>query len=126
MKAISLKQKWDWESVRVSRLDLRKARYGSFQNYEFRIRVAKADLFFKFSDEVAGWKKFRNFEGDLGNLLKLVRSKTVVRPFKVEGPVELRVDGDHELSLSLPVSFLKLKYGQFFYFQLQNLEKFWY
>lgn len=104
MKAVSLKQKWDWESVSVSKLDLRRARYGSFQSHEFRIRVGNADLFFKFPDEVAGWKRFRYFEGDLGNLLKLVRSKSVVRPFKVEGPVELRVVGDYDLSLLLPVS----------------------
>ncbi|KAK4795897.1 hypothetical protein SAY86_028223 [Trapa natans] len=102
VKAISSKQKWDWGSVSVSKLDLRRARYGTFQSYEFRIRVGKADLFFKFSDDVVGWKRFRNFEGDLGNLLKLIRSKAAVRPFKVEGPVELRVDDDHELMLSLP------------------------
>ncbi|XP_031379100.1 uncharacterized protein LOC116194426 [Punica granatum] len=104
VKAISSKQKWDGESVTVSELDLRRARYGSFQRYDFRVQVGKADLFFKFSDDVAGWKKFRNFEGDLGDLVKFVSSKSAVGSFKAEGPLELRVDGDHDLSLLLPLN----------------------
>lgn len=88
----------------MSKLDWRRARYGTAQRHGVRIRVGKADLFFKLSDDVLNWKKPGKLEGEFADWVREVSSRSVVGSFKVEGPFELRVDGDHELSLQLPLN----------------------
>ncbi|KAK9270420.1 hypothetical protein L1049_025999 [Liquidambar formosana] len=104
LKAISVRQRWNLEGLRVSELDVRKARLGKARRFEFRIRIGKSDLLFRFSDEVASWKKLRKRGGDFGSLVTEISSMAVLDTFKVEGPFELRVDGDDELSILLPLN----------------------
>ncbi|XP_043711375.1 uncharacterized protein LOC122660223 [Telopea speciosissima] len=103
LKLISLRQSWDLDEIRVSNLDVGKARIGSAQRYEFRLRVGKSDLLFKFPDEVDSWRKLRK-TGEFKSLVSEVSSETLLNPFKLEGPFELRVGGDDDLSLVLPIN----------------------
>lgn len=106
MKAISLKQKWDLKDLRVLNSDAvgNKFRFGTFQNFEFRIGFGKNNNFsVKFSDQVVSWSKLRTPKSDLGYLIRRVGNLAVLDSIKLKGPFELVVDGTHHLSLSLPV-----------------------
>lgn len=104
VKEISAKQKWALEHTRVSKLDLRKLRFGTSQRYEFRVGLGKTSLLAKFSDEVGSWKKFRKPKHDFGYLVNEVSSTALLDTFKVEGPLELRVDSSSVApSLLMPV-----------------------
>ncbi|OVA10513.1 hypothetical protein BVC80_8985g50 [Macleaya cordata] len=103
LKAISVRQNWTLEEIRVSDVDVRNAKVGSSQRYDFRIRFGKSDLEFKFSDEVDSWRKLRR-KGGFGPSIYEASSKTVLNTIDLEGPFELLVDGDDELSLLLPFS----------------------
>ncbi|KAF8409987.1 hypothetical protein HHK36_002507 [Tetracentron sinense] len=89
LKTISVRQGWNLEQIRVSNLDVRNARIGSSQRCEFRLRIGKSDLVFKFSDEVDLWRRLKE-RGEFGSLVNEVSSKTVLNTFKLEGPFELR------------------------------------
>lgn len=108
MDAIANKEKWALEDVRVSELDVKKAKYGTVQTREFRVRVAKRDIVFKMYEEALEWKKLavvrKNGSSNFETLVREIGSKAVVDSFKIEGPFELQVarDDDH-LSLMLPV-----------------------
>lgn len=109
LKAISLKQKWDLEDVKVSKLDLRKVRFGSASRVEFRVGFGKSKWVIKRSEdeeqEVGSWKKFRNEKSDFGSLVTEIGSLMgVLNTFKMKGPFELLVGGDHQLSLLLPMN----------------------
>ncbi|KAI3440325.1 uncharacterized protein J3R85_003647 [Psidium guajava] len=105
VKEICVRQRWDSDAVSLSRLDLSKARFGTAQRYEFRIRVGKTDLFFRFADEVASWRKVNATRGvDFVDLVRAASSSPVIGSFQVDGPFELRADGDHQFSLSLPLN----------------------
>lgn len=104
MKAISAKQKWDLKEVRVLNLDIGKVKFGTSQNYEFRIGSGKNKLTIKFSDQVSSWNKFAIPETDLGFLVRRISPLAFHDVIKLEGPFELLVDHLHFLSLSLPVS----------------------
>lgn len=100
-----MRQRWDSDAVSLSRLDLSRARFGTAQRQEFRIRFGKTDLFFWSSDEVASWRKLNATRGvGFVDLARAVGSSAVIGSFKVEGPFELRADGDREFSLSLPLN----------------------
>ncbi|KAK6938735.1 hypothetical protein RJ641_032243 [Dillenia turbinata] len=92
---------WDSKDLRVSELDIRKARFGTYQRYEFRFRVRKSDFVFRFSDDVFSWKKFPRGGGNFEALVSDLGYKAVVDSFTVEGPLELLVQGNDELSLTL-------------------------
>ncbi|XP_016163158.1 uncharacterized protein LOC107605708 [Arachis ipaensis] len=119
LKAISLKQKWDLNDLRVLNSESvgNRFRFGTFQNFEFRIGFGKKSNFsVKFSDQVASWSKLRrkpeSVEEDLGSLIHRVSSTAVLDSIKLEGPFELVVDDTHRFSLSLPmnVSYTGLKH----------------
>lgn len=98
-----MRQKWNPEDVRVSNLDSKKVRYGNLQRYEISVRFGKSEVVFKlWDDEVLKWRKFKK-RGDFESLVNEVSSKAVLDAFKIEGPFELRVGGDDELQLMLPV-----------------------
>lgn len=101
-----MKQKWDFNDVRVSKFDVGKVRFGTSQRYEFRIRLGGNQLLFKLLDQVGSWNKFRKPKSDLGSLIRQISSLAVLDTFKLEGPFELRVDGHHQFSLSLPVCYV--------------------
>ncbi|PSR99731.1 Nuclear receptor corepressor 2 like [Actinidia chinensis var. chinensis] len=104
LKAISVREGWNNSGdVRVSKLDSRNAKYGGSQRYEFRIRIGKIELIFKLRDEVSSWKKMKK-GGDFESVVNAVSSMAVLDAFRVEGPLELRVGGDDELSLLLPLN----------------------
>uniref|UniRef100_A0A5B6ZU79 Signal peptidase I n=1 Tax=Davidia involucrata TaxID=16924 RepID=A0A5B6ZU79_DAVIN len=103
LNAISARQRWNSEDVRVSKLDVRNAKFGSSQRYEFRFRIGKSELIIKFRDEVSSWKKLRK-GGDFESLVKEVSSVAVLDTFRVEGPFELLVDRGDELMLLLPLN----------------------
>ncbi|OIW20283.1 hypothetical protein TanjilG_08243 [Lupinus angustifolius] len=111
LKAITAKQKWDLKDVRVLKLDIGKVRFGTFRSYEFRIGSGKNNLTLKFSDKVSSWNKFAIPKSDLGFLIHQISYLAVLDGIKLDGPFELRVDGIHNLSLSLPmnVSYTGLK-----------------
>ncbi|KAI4336937.1 hypothetical protein L6164_015406 [Bauhinia variegata] len=112
LKAISVSQKWDLGDVSVSKLDVGKVRFGISKGYEFRFGFGKNQLLFNFSDQVRSWSKFRKPKSDLGSLINQVSTLAVLDAFILEGPFELRVDGLHRLSLSLPmnISYTGLKH----------------
>lgn len=59
-------------------------------------------------DNVSSWKRFKDKEGDFEVMANEVSSKAVLGSIQIEGPVELLVSGDNEMSLLLPVcSFLQ-------------------
>ncbi|MCL7027356.1 hypothetical protein MKW94_023472 [Papaver nudicaule] len=101
LKVISVRQNWTSEEIRVFDVDMKNVKVGSAQRYEFRIQFAKSDLEFKFSDEVNSWKKLRRKGGFRSSVLR-ASSKTVLKKFELEGPFELHVDGEEQLSLLLP------------------------
>ena len=51
---------------------------------------------------MSSWKKMKK-GGDFESVVNAVSSMAVLDAFRVEGPLELRVGGDDELSLLLPV-----------------------
>uniref|UniRef100_A0A803NMN7 Uncharacterized protein n=1 Tax=Cannabis sativa TaxID=3483 RepID=A0A803NMN7_CANSA len=105
LNQISSKFSWELEDIKVSRLDLKKLRFGAANRYGFRVGLGKTHLSANFSDEVASWKKFRNQRSHrFGYLLNNITSLTVLDTFKVEGPLELRVGGSDNPSLFLPVN----------------------
>ncbi|KAF5740719.1 hypothetical protein HS088_TW11G00796 [Tripterygium wilfordii] len=108
LNEISARKKWDLEGIRVSEVDVNKARFGTAQNYEFQIRLGKKNRYvvFIFPGEVSSWKKLKEGEAEANfeSLVRAVGSEAVLDPFKIEGPFELRVDGDDELSLLLPMN----------------------
>ena len=90
--------------VNVSRLDLRRFRFGASLRYEFRVGLGPTHLSARFSDDVSSWKKFRKPKKDFASALDEARTLAVLDDFKVDGPFELRVASDgEERSLILPV-----------------------
>ncbi|XP_058080440.1 protein TUNICAMYCIN INDUCED 1 [Magnolia sinica] len=105
LKAISTRQGWNLDEIKVSDVDIRKARVGSSERYEFHLRIGKSDLVFKFSDEISFWEKLR-IGGEFGPHLISGSGlkKPVIKGFELVGPVELRVEGEDELSLALSLN----------------------
>ncbi|KAL2504165.1 hypothetical protein Adt_19786 [Abeliophyllum distichum] len=109
LDAIVDKEKWALEDVRVSKLDVRKAKYGSMRRYEFRFRVRKNEIVLKLYDQVSEWKKLEglmvNGTSNFESQVRGVGLKAVIDSFKIEGPFEMRVSGlDDQLSLLLPIN----------------------
>jgi len=104
LRAVSAKQKWDSNDVRVANLDVAKVRFGTSRSYEFRIGFGTGNFTLKFADKVATWNKFRTPFPDLPSLVHRLGSFPFLPTLKLEGPFSLRVDALHHLSLSLPVS----------------------
>jgi len=107
LKAISSKQNWDLNDVQVFNFDVAKIRFGTSQNYQFRIGSGKNNFTVKFSDEISSWNhnKFTTTpKPDLASLVHQLSSIAFLDDIKLEGPFELRVHQIHHLSLSLPVS----------------------
>lgn len=68
----------------------------------------KKDFVFNILDEVSLWKRFKDSEDDFEVLANEVSSRAVIGSVRIEGPVELLVSGDDEMSLVMPVCFLHL------------------
>nr|XP_043618279.1 uncharacterized protein LOC122590006 isoform X2 [Erigeron canadensis] len=103
--SISESEKWKLEDIRVSKLEIEKVRYGNMQRYEIEFLLAnKKDYVFHLRDEVSMWKRFRgdNKGSDFEVLANRVSSRAVVGSVRMEGPLELIVSGDGEMSLALP------------------------
>lgn len=81
-----------------------KVRFGTAQRYEFRIRFGMNDLVLKFPDEIASWNKFNEERDDFGDFVREVGYSAVLDTFRVDGPFDLLVAGQDELSLLLPVN----------------------
>lgn len=101
---IASRQKWDFEGINFSKLQLSKIRFGIGKRFDFRIRFGKTYLLFKFPDEVTSWKKFGEEGLEFYDLIMEASSKAVLDSFKVEGPFELLIDSDHPASLLLPLN----------------------
>jgi hypothetical protein len=106
LKEISVKQKWNLEEVRFSKLEVKKIRIGTSRRFEIRIRLGKSRFVFIFPDEITDWR--RSGGGSDVELQELVRevnsSKVLDPPLVLKGPFELLVDGNDRLSLSLPMN----------------------
>lgn len=109
MKEIAAKQEWDLEEMRILKLDVGSVRFGRAESYEIRLGLGKTRLLAKFSDQVSSWKKpsYAN-ETSFGSLINGIASMAAIRSFKIAGPFDLMVEGDAQLSLSLPVCSLLL------------------
>lgn len=103
--AISNSEKWKSEDFRVSKLEIEKVRFGNMQRYKIQFMLGnKKDFVFDIRDEVSVWKRFKHSEGkDFEVLANRVSSRAVTGSIRIEGPVELLVGGDDELSLVMPV-----------------------
>ncbi|CAE5959578.1 unnamed protein product [Arabidopsis arenosa] len=105
LKEISVKQKWNLEEVRFSKLEVKKIRIGSGRRFEIRIRFGKSRFVFIFPDEVTGWRRSGGGRDvELQEVVREVNSSKVLDSLVLKGPFELRVDGDDRLSLSLPMN----------------------
>lgn len=107
LKQIALTEKWNLEDIRVSKLDVRKAKFGDLQRFEFRVQFGKSEFVFKLLDQVSGWKRFEKLVNgsDFNDLVSEISSKrAVLDSFKIQGPFHLRVAGDHRLTLLLPLN----------------------
>ncbi|KAJ9166174.1 hypothetical protein P3X46_020958 [Hevea brasiliensis] len=104
LNEISKRQNWDFDGITSSKLQLSKVRFGIAQRYEFRIRFGTNDLILKFPDEMGSWNKFNEERNDFGNFVRELGSSAVLDTFIVEGPFDLRVAGQDELSLLLPLN----------------------
>ncbi|XP_020548186.1 uncharacterized protein LOC105159284 [Sesamum indicum] len=109
LDAIANKEKWVLEDIRVSELDVKKAKYRSVQRYEVQVRFGKARIVLKMYEEVSEWKKMeaprKNETSNFEASARRIGSEAVIDSFKIEGPFELRVAGnDDQLSLMLPLN----------------------
>lgn len=102
LKAISTKKGWNLEEIRVS--GIRSARVAASQRYEFRLRIGKTVVVFRFSDEISSWRKLGKWGGFGLGLGARFGLKPVITGLELKGPVELRVAGDDNLSLLLPLN----------------------
>lgn len=106
LKGIAEREKWDLQDLRVSKLDVKKSKFGTLRRYEFRVRIGKTEFVFMMADEVSQWKglHFPNKnESDFESLVKEIGSKATLDVLKIQGPFELYATGDDYLSLTLPV-----------------------
>ncbi|XP_075480263.1 protein TUNICAMYCIN INDUCED 1 [Primulina tabacum] len=102
LNAITIKEKWALEDIRVSELKVKKAKYDIVPRYEFRVRVGKSEIVLKMHEQPSEWKKL-NVSSDFEYLAKKIGSEAVIDSFKIEGPFELQVMGDDDqLSVTLP------------------------
>lgn len=102
------KEKWAYEDIRLSELDVKKGKYRSVHRYDFRFSVGKTEMLLKMYEEMSEWKKLvalrRNETSSFETLVREIGSTAVIDRFKIEGPFELRVTGeDDQMSLLLPV-----------------------
>lgn len=99
-----MKQKWNLEEVRFSKLEVKKIRIGTGRRFEIRIRLGKSRFVFIFPDEVTDWRRsVGGKDVELQEVVREVNSSKVLDSLVLKGPFELRVDGDDRLSLALPV-----------------------
>lgn len=107
LKGIAEREKWELQDLRVSKLDVKKSKFGTLRKYEFRIRIGKTEFVFMMADEISQWKSFQfhdKNESDFESLVKEIGSKATLDVLKVQGPFELYVAGDDYLSLNLPLN----------------------
>ncbi|CAH8254823.1 unnamed protein product [Arabidopsis lyrata] len=105
LKEISVKQKWNLEEVRFSKLEVKKIRIGTGRRFEIRIRLGKSRFVFIFPDEVTDWRRsVGGKDVELQEVVREVNSSKVLDSLVLKGPFELRVDGDDRLSLALPMN----------------------
>ncbi|CAL9217994.1 unnamed protein product [Arabidopsis halleri] len=105
LKEISVKQKWNLEEVRFSKLEVKKIRIGTGRRFEIRIRLGKSRFVFIFPDEVTDWRRSGGGRDvELQEVVREVNSSKVLDSIVLKGPFELRVDGDDRLSLALPMN----------------------
>ncbi|KAM3341962.1 hypothetical protein P3S68_026928 [Capsicum galapagoense] len=114
LKEIAEREKWDLQDLRVSKLDVKKSKFGTLRKYEFRVRIGKTKFIFMMADEISQWKSFHfhdKNESDFEPLVKEIGSKATLEVIKIQGPFELYATGDDHLSLTLPMnsSFTGLK-----------------
>lgn len=104
LKEISTRQKWNFEEVRFTKLEVRKLRIATGRRFEIRIRLGKRRVVFIFPDEVTDWRSGGGRrQVDLKEVVREINSTKVLDPVVLDGPFELRVAGDDRLSLALPV-----------------------
>ncbi|CAI9281810.1 unnamed protein product [Lactuca saligna] len=100
---ISATEHWKSEDFRVLNLEIEKVKFGNLQRYEIEFLLRnKKDYVFNSMDNVSSWKRFKDKEGDFEVMANEVSSKAVLGSIQIEGPVELLVSGDNEMSLLLP------------------------
>ncbi|KAL5705060.1 hypothetical protein ACHQM5_023406 [Ranunculus cassubicifolius] len=98
LEEIVMEQKWKLDEIRVSKV--RKLRFANLKKYEFRVRNGKSSLLFRFSDEKIMWKRV----GKKKKLRDLVSEIRVLKKVRLDGPFELRVYGDDQMKLTLPLN----------------------
>ncbi|KAK4722831.1 hypothetical protein R3W88_013064 [Solanum pinnatisectum] len=107
LKGIAEREKWDLQDLRVSKLDVKKSKFGTFRKYEFRVRIGKTEFVFMMADEVSQWKSFHfpnKNESDFESLVREIGSKVTLDVLKIQGPFELYATGDDYLSLTFPLN----------------------
>ncbi|KAI3767325.1 hypothetical protein L2E82_17420 [Cichorium intybus] len=101
--AVSDSEQWKLEDFRVSKLEIEKVKFGNLHRYEIEFLLGnKKDFVFNSWDDVSSWKRFKDKEGDFEVLANQVSPKAVLDTIQIEGPVELLVAEDSEMSLLLP------------------------
>ncbi|EPS59742.1 hypothetical protein M569_15063, partial [Genlisea aurea] len=106
LDVIASKEKWNLEDIRVSEVDLKKAKFRTVKLYEFRIPHRKTVIHVKMHEVVSEWKKLNMAASNLEDLSAEIESKTTaIDSFTLEGPFELTASGnDDALTLMLPMN----------------------
>ncbi|CAN0922178.1 hypothetical protein LINGRAHAP2_LOCUS32959, partial [Linum grandiflorum] len=102
VKDIAKKQNWDWGGIQVSKLVTSKVRLGSSRRYEFRFRLGKSYLLFKFPDEFDNGTRITGDDDAFRDLVHQAASPPLLTTLNLQGPFDLWVAGVGQLSLSLP------------------------
>ncbi|CAN4092777.1 unnamed protein product [Withania somnifera] len=107
LMGIAEREKWDLQDLRISKLDVKKAKFGTLRKYEFRVRIGKTEFVFMMADEISLWKSFHfhnKNESDFESFVKEIGSKATMDVLKIQGPFELYTTRDDYLSLTLPLN----------------------
>ncbi|KAD2805871.1 hypothetical protein R6Q59_029120 [Mikania micrantha] len=101
--AISDGEQWKLDDIRVSKLEIEKVKYGRLQRKEVEFLLGnKKSYVFRMWDEVSLWKRLKGRGGNFEVLANQVDSRAVLGSVRIDGPVELLVSGDDEMSLVMP------------------------
>ncbi|KAK9054348.1 hypothetical protein SSX86_025426 [Deinandra increscens subsp. villosa] len=101
--AITVSEHWKLEDIRVSDFEIGKVKYGRLQRNEIEFMLGnKKDYVFSMWDEVSLWKRLKGRGGNFEVLANQVASRAVLGSVRIDGPVELLVSGDDEMSLVMP------------------------
>ncbi|ERN10145.1 hypothetical protein AMTR_s00169p00063360 [Amborella trichopoda] len=116
LRKISDIEQWRLDRVRLSSLDVKNAKISAAQRYEFILQIGGNSLALKFNDERLSWEKLhrKSKQASKGSdifepqMVKIMQRRPSLKPFKLEGPLEMHIHGSGEPQLILPFKHSRL------------------